>query len=105
MSAVETVNQLTPVERDECLALLRSAEVGRLAVGDGGQPLVFPVNFAMAGESPVFRTAPGTKLQAEGRRVCFEVDEVDLAPLVDSVTTPSRPRRRGRTRRRAAVSA
>lgn len=78
MSAVETVNQLLAIDRDECLALLARAEVGRLAVVDGGQPLVFPVNFAMAGESPVLRTAPGTKLQAEGRRVCFEVDEVDV---------------------------
>ena len=43
-------------------------------------PLVFPVNYVLADESPVFRTAPGTKRRAgEGRAVCFEVDTIDPA--------------------------
>ena len=78
MTVAEAANVLSPIERDECLHLLAGAEVGRLAVVDGGQPLVFPVNFRMASDSPVFRSAPGAKMRAgEGRPVCFEVDAVD----------------------------
>ena len=78
MTTVEGPRALSSIERDECVRLLGGVDVGRLAVVDGGQPLVFPVNYAMAEESPVFRTAEGTKLRAgEGRAVCFEVDDVD----------------------------
>lgn len=78
MTTVKSRNVLSAIERHECVGLLGQGEVGRLAVVDGGQPLVFPVNYAMAEESPVFRTAPGTKLRAgEGRAVCFEVDSID----------------------------
>jgi nitroimidazol reductase NimA-like FMN-containing flavoprotein (pyridoxamine 5'-phosphate oxidase superfamily) len=78
MTTVDTDHVLSPIRREDCLALLESQEVGRLAVVDGGQPFVFPVNYAMAGEAPVFRSADGTKMRAgEGRPVCFEVDELD----------------------------
>ena len=52
--------------------------VGRLVTVESGRPLVFPVNFVLDGEAPVFRTAPGTKLWASTRSsVAFEVDHVD----------------------------
>jgi nitroimidazol reductase NimA-like FMN-containing flavoprotein (pyridoxamine 5'-phosphate oxidase superfamily) len=68
------------IDPDECRRLLASDDVGRLAIVDGGTPLVFPVNYVLDGDAVVFRTAPGTKL-ASGPRgsVAFEVDEVDRA--------------------------
>ncbi|HEX6419474.1 MAG TPA: pyridoxamine 5'-phosphate oxidase family protein [Acidimicrobiales bacterium] len=66
------------IEPDECRRLLATDDVGRLAIVDGGTPLVFPVNYALDGEAVVFRTAPGTKLAAGPRgAVSFEVDAID----------------------------
>ena len=68
------------LDRDECLTLLASQEIGRLGVVDGDQPLIFPVNFYLEGDTVVFRTDPGTKLStAPLKRVAFEVDHVDPA--------------------------
>jgi len=61
----------------ECLELLAGQEVGRLAVVVDGQPLIFPVNYVLDGDSIVFRNDPGTKLtNASFNRVAFEVDAV-----------------------------
>jgi nitroimidazol reductase NimA-like FMN-containing flavoprotein (pyridoxamine 5'-phosphate oxidase superfamily) len=66
------------IDRDECLSLLQAEEVGRLAVLDGGRPLIVPVNYVLDGEDVVFRTAPGTKLDQGPRSpVCFEIDGFD----------------------------
>jgi uncharacterized protein len=63
----------------ECLELLRSHHVGRIALDDHGQPLIFPVNYTADDRAVVFRTAPGIKLtEAPMTRVAFEIDEVDL---------------------------
>lgn len=68
------------IDRDECLALLAADEVGRLAVLDGGRPLIVPVNYVLDGEDIVFRTAPGTKLDQGPRSpACFEIDGFDRA--------------------------
>jgi uncharacterized protein len=59
-------------------ALLRTAEVGRLAVTLAGQPEIFPVTYVVDHGSVVFRTAAGTKLAAiRGAAVAFEADGVD----------------------------
>ena len=52
-----------------------------MAVVDDHGPVVFPVNFVLDRHTVVFRTEPGTKLQAAGRgsRVCFEADGTDVA--------------------------
>jgi nitroimidazol reductase NimA-like FMN-containing flavoprotein (pyridoxamine 5'-phosphate oxidase superfamily) len=65
----------------ECLALLRSAEVGRLAVSRPAHPEVFPVNFVVDHGTVVFRTAAGTKLDAiaQDHDVTFEADGYDAA--------------------------
>ena len=69
---------LMVLDRDGCLELLRQEEVGRLAIVEGGHPLVFPVNYVLDGEDIVFRTAEGTKLSAGVRGpVCFEVDNIE----------------------------
>ncbi len=60
---------------DECLRRLASEEVGRLAAVVDGKPLVFPVNYVLDGDTVVFRTAAGTKLDAITRSpATFEVD-------------------------------
>jgi len=66
------------LEREECLELLESDLVGRLAVVSAGAPSVFPINYVMDDETVVFRTAPGTKLDAGPRApACFEIDDFD----------------------------
>jgi uncharacterized protein len=64
---------------EECLRLLESAQIGRVAICSGEVAAVFPVTFAMVGGEIVFFTGNGTKLEAakEGRTVSFEVDEID----------------------------
>src|SRR5215210_4304688 len=66
------------VDRDDCLDLLRGEQVGRVGVVVGRQPLIFPVNYAVLDETVVFRSAPGSKLDAGPRSpACFEVDDFD----------------------------
>ena len=69
----EPVARLTP---DECWGLLRTAQVGRLAVTVGGRPEIFPVNYVVDHGTVVFRTAEGTKLAAltVAPEVAFEAD-------------------------------
>jgi uncharacterized protein len=63
---------------DECLLLLKSRDLGRIAFNVEGQPEVFPINYAMEGQIVVFRTAPGTKLDHGTKaRLAFEVDDWD----------------------------
>ena len=66
------------LDTDECWALLARYRVGRLAVSADGRPLIFPVNYVVDGRSLVFRTAPGTKLDAaRDHDVAFEIDDYD----------------------------
>ena len=67
------------LEPDECWRLLRTAEVGRLAVAIMNEPDIFPVNHVVDHGSVVFRTAEGTKLAAAvlGTAVAYEVDGFD----------------------------
>jgi len=60
----------------ECLALLGTVPVGRVGVTIDALPAVLPVNFAMWEGAIVFRTVPGTKLDAAaaGEVVAFEAD-------------------------------
>src|SRR6187401_2958268 len=67
------------LDEHQCWALLREAQVGRLAVAIANHPDIFPVNFVVDHASVVFRTAEGTKLAAAvlGQAVAFEVDGYD----------------------------
>jgi uncharacterized protein len=80
---VRSVDPRTGVEildREECLRLLATQEVGRVAVVDHGQPHVMPVNYVLDGDAVVFRIAAGTKLEGASRSLlAFEVDETDRA--------------------------
>lgn len=73
-----TGTKLQVIDREECLQLLARHHLGRLAVSIRDQPVIFPVNYALDGQSIVFRTDRGTKLYgAHNRQVAFEIDGAD----------------------------
>ena len=82
---IEPRTGLTILSANECWALLRAAEVGRLVVAVDNHPDIFPVNHIVDHGTIVFRTAEGTKLAAAtlGVAVAFEVDGYD-APAGDA---------------------
>lgn len=70
------------INAGESLTLLGRGEerVGRLVITVAGEPLVFPLNFAVDGDAIVFRTQVGTKLTGITRSMAtFEVDHVDAS--------------------------
>jgi uncharacterized protein len=73
--------RLEELSQDECRRLLAAHHLGRLAVPDFGGPMIFPVNYVFDQDLVVFRTDPGSKLDAatEMELVAFEVDAVDEA--------------------------
>jgi uncharacterized protein len=71
--------ELQILESQECRSLLEHAPIGRLAIVSDGRPLIFPVNYIVDGESIVFRTADGSKLDAalRGEAAAMQVDSLD----------------------------
>ncbi len=63
----------------ECLDLLSSGDVGRVAMATPAGPRIVPVNYALHGDAIVFRTAPYTELSTYGWNtdLAFEVDRLD----------------------------
>jgi uncharacterized protein len=63
----------------QCLALLRSRPLGRLAYLDAGAPAVVPVNHLVDGSTVVMRSLSGGKLDAAiiGHPVAFQLDDHD----------------------------
>ncbi len=74
------IGEITHLAADDCWRRLRSTTLGRIAVSAAGSVDIFPVNYAVDGESIAFRTAPGTKLLelAINDRVAFEIDAFDV---------------------------
>jgi len=72
-------NGLEILCREECLRLLGTATLGRVAISVGALPNILPVNFRIVGDEVAFRTTVGTKLEAATRNavVAFEVDDLD----------------------------
>lgn len=76
MTAEMMTRRLHPLTVDECLRLLESRSVGRIAFVDDGDPQVLPVNYRVHEGAIVFRTHYGPLLDAvhlspgafEGRR-------------------------------------
>jgi pyridoxamine 5'-phosphate oxidase-like protein len=52
----------------ECRKLLAERHLGRLAIPDFGGPVIFPVNYVFDRDLIVFRTDPGSKLDAATER-------------------------------------
>ncbi|QXJ20002.1 pyridoxamine 5'-phosphate oxidase family protein [Actinomadura graeca] len=77
--------RLEELERAECLRLIAPGGVGRVAYDDGEGPTVVPVNYAVDGESVIFRTSVSGRLNRSLRtavmggdvRAAFEVDHLD----------------------------
>ncbi|MGL5809991.1 MAG: pyridoxamine 5'-phosphate oxidase family protein [Nocardioides sp.] len=98
--------RLTELTEAECWDLLSSRPVGRIAFDEGSAGLaVLPVNYVVGERTIRFRTAPQSTigLHVRGRRVAFEVDEIDeytrsgwsvlvrgRAEFVDQVGPPGR---------------
>ena len=73
MSAVEKLSV------KQCWELLRSTEVGRLAVIVEDHPEIFPVNYAVDQGTVIFRSAEGTKVASAlgDAPIAFEADGYD----------------------------
>ena len=84
-SVLDEARRLEVLDRAACIELLAHHRfVGRLGFITEGRPMVLPVNYIVEGDSVVFCTAGGTKLNAiqGGADVAFEVD--DTVPLYHS---------------------
>jgi uncharacterized protein len=79
MKLIDNRTGLEVLDRDECMRLLGLNGVGRVAIVEGGQPMIFPINYVVDAEQVLFRTAPGSKLDAAVRnqQVVFEIDSAD----------------------------
>lgn len=73
-------NGLEILGRTECLRLLTSACIGRLAYIHNGIPAVIPLNVASSGDTMLFRLSTGSALTAiYGRQtIALEVDAIDV---------------------------
>jgi nitroimidazol reductase NimA-like FMN-containing flavoprotein (pyridoxamine 5'-phosphate oxidase superfamily) len=79
MAAATDHAGLVVLSFDECLELMSSSGVGRLAFLADGEIEVLPVNYTIDGARVAFRTTTGAKLDAavEQAVVAFEVDAFD----------------------------
>ena len=65
----------------ECLELLETKQVGRVAYNDADGPVVMPVNYVLQDSMVLFRVAPYSQLADRLRdgAASFQVDHVDEA--------------------------
>lgn len=71
-------NPILVLDDDQSWKLIEGTKHGRLVVIVGGEPDIFPVNYAVNGRKLYLRTAPGNKL-AEltiNAKVLFETDGI-----------------------------
>src|ERR1700745_3746700 len=75
------------LNEEQCLALISSGGIGRIAYTSRFGPAVLPVNYALQDGAIVFRTAENSPLDEDLRtgitdadyKVAFEIDSIDLA--------------------------
>jgi nitroimidazol reductase NimA-like FMN-containing flavoprotein (pyridoxamine 5'-phosphate oxidase superfamily) len=79
MDALHPEDRLESLDRAQCLELLATEEVGRLAFQIDGRPRITPVNFRVVDGEIVFISRPGAKLDAviHQQPVAFEVDSIE----------------------------
>jgi nitroimidazol reductase NimA-like FMN-containing flavoprotein (pyridoxamine 5'-phosphate oxidase superfamily) len=72
-------NGLEVLDREQCLRLLNSATLGRIAFTSGALPTVLPVSFRLDDERIVLRTGRGSTLDVAVHNavVAFETDDFD----------------------------
>jgi nitroimidazol reductase NimA-like FMN-containing flavoprotein (pyridoxamine 5'-phosphate oxidase superfamily) len=70
---------LEPIDKEQCLELLKRVEYGRVAVVTrDGRPEIFPVNYAVHGHTVVFITGSAVmQAWAPLGHVAFEADYID----------------------------
>jgi nitroimidazol reductase NimA-like FMN-containing flavoprotein (pyridoxamine 5'-phosphate oxidase superfamily) len=75
--------RLDPLTHEECLELLRSGDVGRIAFDVDEFPVILPVNYRLVETSGrvwiALRTRPGNVIARAPSHVAFQVDEIDPA--------------------------
>jgi nitroimidazol reductase NimA-like FMN-containing flavoprotein (pyridoxamine 5'-phosphate oxidase superfamily) len=77
-TATPAARRLREMSVDDCVALLRTQPLGRLAYVVGDAPEVVPLNYAVYQGAVVFRTGYGDLLDRIHKvPVVFEVDHVD----------------------------
>ena len=81
MRRLDDVTLLEDLDNAECLRLIGTQGIGRVAFIVDGAPAVLPVNFALVDDLVVFRTALGSAFDVLVRHaeVAFEVDQADPA--------------------------
>lgn len=75
-------DDLPHLDEAACRKLLHDVPVGRVAwADDSGRVAILPVNFVLDGDTLVFSTAEGAKLDAirAGRPLTFEADDLEPA--------------------------
>ena len=74
-------NGLQNLSRSECLRLLATHPVGRVAISRHALPVILPVTYRLLGEEVVFAAGSGSESLALAHEnvIAFEVDEIDLA--------------------------
>lgn len=77
--AIDIVSKMGVIDDDECIRLMESTPIGRVAFMVDDEILALPVNFRWHEDGIVFRTLDGLKLAAaaNNQNVCFEVDQWD----------------------------
>ena len=83
------------LDEAECLRLLTTAAIGRVAFTEGALPAVQPVSFLLCDAEIYIPASPGSKVAAASRGavVAFEVDDVDASARTGwsvTVVGPSR---------------
>src|ERR1044072_3475055 len=76
------------LDQDECRRLLAKRHLGRLAIPDFDGPVIFPVNYVFDQDLVVFRTDPGSKLDAATERESGAFEVVARGILAE-VTDPA----------------
>jgi uncharacterized protein len=101
--------EMLELDRNECLRLLASTSIGRIAitVPESAEPLLRPVNYVFdePSQSVLIRSGPGSKLHAvlHSAKAAFEIDGTDMVARVgwsvivhgvtEEVTNPNEVRR------------
>lgn len=75
----DNTGRFTALEESECLELLRTSHVGRVAWQSGQGITILPITYAVHERTLIFRTAPDALLAelAHHHKVAFEVDSTD----------------------------
>ncbi|MEV0489778.1 helix-turn-helix domain-containing protein [Streptomyces atratus] len=80
MAAARPGAELIALSESECFRLLATHGVGRIALVTADGPVIFPVNYVLAGKEIAFRTTSDGLLAASaGTEVAFEADHIDDA--------------------------